>query len=99
MTIEADDLDASDLYRLMVQGRIEACVRGTDDPARVAKFASTMIRRGRVSSDAVAKAVQDVERDSVVPFVGTSWNQRERRQRFEKLIVNLRFVNANSGRV
>jgi hypothetical protein len=85
-----NELDGPEMYRRMVKGRMEASVRGTDDPAKVAKFTTTMAKSGRVSPAAVAELLREVEGEAVTPFAGAPWHQPERRARFETLRAGVR---------
>lgn len=84
-------------WRSMVKGRIVACIRGNDDPERVAKGVGTFVRRGRIAAADLQPIFEEVKRESVEPFAGSPWNQPERQSRFAVLMNALVVYGAEKG--
>jgi hypothetical protein len=72
-------------YRL-VKGRIASHVaRGTDEPNTVVKFTKTLLARRRLGGDTLQRVLEEVNSESVQPFLALPWNQPERLERFRVL--------------
>lgn len=79
-------LDVSEWYYRQLKGRIAAHVaRGRDKPEAIVKSARTILARGDISPEALARILQEVQIESVQPFLGPPCNQPERFGRFGPL--------------
>ena len=78
--------DMEERYYRQVKGRVASHVaRGGDRPEAIVKYARTIVGRGDLNPEALARIVSEVESESVRPFLGPPWNQPERLGRFEQL--------------
>jgi hypothetical protein len=78
--------DVDEWYYRQMKGRIAAHVAsGGDKPLAIVKSARTIVSRGDLDRQALARMVAEVEAESVRPFLGPPWNQPERLERFDVL--------------
>jgi hypothetical protein len=83
-------LEVGEWYYRQLKGRIAGHVaRGSDRPAAIVKSARTIVARGDISPEALARILEEVQIESVQPFVGPPWNQPERFGRFRLLKSSL----------
>lgn len=79
-------LEVGERYYRQLKGRIAGHVaRESDRPAAIVKSTRTIVARGDISPDALARILEEVQIESVQPFVGPPWNQPERFERFRLL--------------
>jgi len=72
-------IDIPEWYRSLVKDRIAKYVaRGQDKPESIIKSTRTIVARGDVSPEDLARILEEVQIESVQPFLGPPWNQPER---------------------
>jgi len=82
--------DVSEWYRRQLKGRIAGHVAsGLDKPGAIIKSARTILARGDVSPEALARILREVQIESVEPFLGPPWSQPGRMERFRLLKSSL----------
>lgn len=70
-------------YRIC-KGRVQSYVARAKEPAeRIIKSIQTFLSNARIKHGEVERMLNNVQRESVIPFLGPPWNQRERQQRFQ----------------
>jgi len=78
--------DAERWCRSVVKGRIAAYVaRGTDNPNAIVKSARSIMKRNNLGQEYLEGIFAEVSVESVKPFLGPSWNQPQRAERFSSL--------------
>lgn len=85
-------LDFNEWNYARCKGRITAYVsRGKEKPERIIKSIRTTMAKGNLGSEALERILQEVERESVQPFLGEPWNQPKRLERFRLIKEQLEY--------
>ncbi|MGO9267623.1 MAG: hypothetical protein ACLQBA_22525 [Candidatus Binataceae bacterium] len=83
-------LDIVEWNSNLLKGRIASHVaRGTDNRKAIIKSIRTTLAKGNLAPEALPRILDEVERDSVQPFLKPPWNQPERLERFRLLKIDL----------
>ena len=70
-------------YRIC-KGRLRSYVaRAKEPPDRIAKAIRTFLSSARIREDDVERMLNEVQRESVIPFLDPPWNQPQRQERFQ----------------
>ncbi len=70
-------------YRLC-KGRVQSYVaRAKEPPDRIVKSIRTFQSSARIKRDEIERMLNEVQRESVIPFLGPPWNQPKRQERFQ----------------
>lgn len=70
-------------YRIC-KGRVQSYVaRAKEPPQRIVKSIQTFLSNARIKHGEVERMLNEVQRDSVLPFLGPPWNQPQRQERFQ----------------
>jgi len=85
--MDAPSLDTRDWTRQWIKGRIASHVaRGTDNPGAIVKSIRTMLTREGMTDADFSAIMDEVNRESVLPFLKTDGMYRpERLERFAAL--------------
>ncbi len=66
------------------KGRVQSYVaRAKEPPNRIVKSIKTFRSSGRIKQGEVERMLNEVQRESVIPFLGPPWNQALRQERFQ----------------
>lgn len=83
-------IEIAEWHYRRLKGRIASHVaRGGDRPQAIIKSAQTMLAKGDISPESIARILEEVQAESVQPFLGPPWNQPERSERFTLLKSSL----------
>ena len=76
-------------YRIC-KGRVQSYVaRAKEPPDRIVKSIRTFISNARIEHDDLERMLNEVQRESVAPFLGSPWNQPKRHERLQLIRVAL----------
>ena len=82
--------DISDWYYGLLKGRIASHVAsGGDDPRAIIKSARTILAKDNIGPEALPKILDEVEKETVQPFLQPPWYQPDRLERFRLLKIGL----------
>lgn len=77
-------LDIHEFEYRICKGRLQSYVaRAKEPPGRIVKSIRTFLSNARIEHDDVERMLNEVQRDSVVPFLGPPWDQPQRQERFQ----------------
>lgn len=74
----------------MVKGKIVGCILGKEKVESVSKYVNTALKKGWISHSLLGRMFEEVEQESIQPFLGHPRNQPERQQHFNALAEALR---------
>ncbi len=72
-------------YRIC-KGRIQSYVaRAKEPPERIVKSIRTIMARGGINKTDVERMLEETQAETVLPFLGSPWNQPQRQERFDAI--------------
>lgn len=78
------ELEVQELHYENCKGRIRSFVaRATEPHERIVRSIQTYISTGRFNRDDLERMLNEVWAESVIPFLGPTWNQPVRQERFQ----------------